>query len=405
MAEGNMQIPVIHSYPTWLHQTQTWMYTQVKYLPASIDTHIVCHRTANLEQFQVANIHALSEAPIWRWYWEKGLRKLGIQNYIGLLKRVAQQQKAAIIHTHFGNYGWEDVGVAQKVNAVHVVTFYGADVNKLPRQDPRWLKKYSRLFEEVSLVLCEGPHMGACVEALGCPGHKIRVQHLGIELEKHRYTPRKWQPGTPLKILIAASFREKKGIPYGLKALARLKDKLPIEITIIGDAGSEASSQKEKQHILKTIETSGLTPFVKMLGYQSHQRLIEETFKNHVFLAPSVTARDGDTEGGAPVSIIEMMAAGMPVVSTTHCDIPHIITHKKTGLLASERNVDELVDCLRWLTGNPEKWNDLTQNARRWIENEYDAHIQGEKLAALYASVLPVSQQKNAVLNTSVSAG
>ncbi len=388
-----MPIKVIHSFPTWLHQTQTWMYTQVKYLPANIEAHIVCHRTANLDQFEVPNIHALSDAPQWRWYWEKGLRKLGIRNSIGLLKRVARAEQAAIIHSHFGPYGWENIGLAGKAKGNHIVTFYGADVNKLPKQDPRWLDRYKRLFQEVSLVLCEGPHMGKCVEALGCPSDKIRIHHLGIEMEKHAYIPRTWQPGEPLKILLAASFREKKGIPYGLEALARLKETVPIEITLIGDAGDEEASQLEKNKILRTIESTNIGLHVRMLGYQSHKRLIKETYNNHVFLAPSVTAGDGDTEGGAPVSIIEMMASGMPVISTTHCDIPHIITHKKTGLLASERNIDELVDCLLWLTGHPEKWNDLMQNARLWVKQEYDAVQQGEKLAALYASVLPPTHQ------------
>ncbi len=47
--------------------------------------------------------------------------------------------------------------------------------------------------------------------------------------------------------------------------------------------------------------------------------------RHHLFLSPSVTAPDGDSEGGAPVSIIEAAATGMPVVSTTHCDIPQAV--------------------------------------------------------------------------------
>lgn len=364
------------------------MYTQVKHLPASIEPHIVCHRTANLDQFDLPHLHALANEPKWRWYWEKGLRKLGLRHYISLLTRVAEQEQASIIHSHFGPYGWEDMEAAVKVDAKHVVTFYGADVNKLPKQDPRWHDRYRRLFKHVSLVLCEGPHMGKCVEALGCPADKIRVQHLGIELDKHEFAPRTWQPGEPLKILIASSFREKKGIPYGIAALAKLKAQVPIEVSIIGDAGKEPTSRQEKQKIIQAIEANDLGSDVNMLGYQSYDRLIEEARRHHVYLAPSVTASDGDTEGGAPVSIIEMMASGMPVVSTYHCDIPHIVTHQETGLLAQERDVDGLYAGLRWLTENPDKWNDLTSAARQWIEEAYDARVQGERLAELYTSIV-----------------
>ncbi len=360
------------------------MYTQVKYLPEPVVPHIVCHRTANLEQFDMPHIHALANEPKWRWYWEKGLRKLGVRRYISLLTRVAAREGAGIIHSHFGPYGWEDMEAARKLGAKHVVTFYGADVNKLPKQDPRWLDRYSRLFEHVSLVLCEGPHMGKCVEKLGCPAEKIRVQHLGIELDKHVFAPRSWQPGTPLRVLIASSFREKKGIPYGIEALAKLKAKVPIEVTLIGDAGKEATSQAEKKKILDAIEKNNLGNDVKLLGYQSYDRLIEEARTHHVYLAPSVTASDGDTEGGAPVSIIEMMASGMPVVSTYHCDIPHIVTHQETGLLAEERDVDGLFAGLLWLVENPDQWERLIQAARAWIEKAYDARVQGEQLAGLY---------------------
>jgi len=75
-----------------------------------------------------------------------------------------------------------------------------------------------------------------------------------------------------------------------------------------------------------------------MLGFQPHAILFEEAYKNHIFLSPSVTALDGDTEGGAPVTIIEMAATGMPIISTKHCDIPEVIKDGVTGFLANERD-------------------------------------------------------------------
>ena len=42
-------LAVVHSVDTWLPQTMTWLYALVKSLPASIDPHIVCDTTLNLE--------------------------------------------------------------------------------------------------------------------------------------------------------------------------------------------------------------------------------------------------------------------------------------------------------------------------------------------------------------------
>jgi len=61
--------------------------------------------------------------------------------------------------------------------------------------------------------------IGALAESilkLGCPPDKVKVHHLGVEVEKIHYKPRRWSTGTPLRVLIASSFREKKGIPIAL---------------------------------------------------------------------------------------------------------------------------------------------------------------------------------------------
>jgi glycosyltransferase involved in cell wall biosynthesis len=54
-------------------------------------------------------------------------------------------------------------------------------------------------------------------------------------------------------------------------------------------------------------------------------------------LQHSVTAEDGDEEG-LPVSILEAMAEGVPVVSTLHAGIPEAVRHGETGLLVEPGN-------------------------------------------------------------------
>ena len=116
--------------------------------------------------------------------------------------------------------------------------------------------------------------------------------------------------------------------------------------------------------------------------------MIGEAFKHHIFLSPSVTSADGDSEGGAPVTIIEMAASGMPVVSSEHCDIPEIIIDEKTGLLAPERDAETLSKHLVWLAENPNEWINLTSAARKHIDENYNAVIQGKKLADIYQSMI-----------------
>ena len=378
---------VIHSFPVWLPRTQTWMHTQVVHLPKEVTAHVVCRRTENLDQFAVPNLHPFPSEGLFTRLRGKLQGKTATDRYNDFRVGVARRTGARVLHSHFGNIGWDDLAVARGANLHHVVTFYGRDVSYLPQVEPIWCERYRELFASVDAVLCEGEHMGRCVEALGCPGDKIRVQHLGIRVDRIEYRPREWDGEGPFRVLIAASFQEKKGLPDAMAALGRVREKVPLSVTVIGDAADEPRSQEEKSRILAAIEENGLGDCIELLGYQSHERLFEEAFRHHVFLSPSVTAPDGDTEGGAPVTLIEMAASGMGIVSTTHCDIPGVIRHGKTGLLADEHDVEGLAAHLLWFAENPDKWRPMLDRGRAHIEERFDADRQGERLAGIYAEV------------------
>lgn len=381
------KVTVVHSLPFWLPLTSTWLYNQIRYLPSEIDNQIVCGWTEHRDRFDVQNIHSLRDLLGWRWKLEIGLYRLGIRRYFSHLLPTIQQCRASVLHSHWGDTAWRDLPAARRARVPHVATFYGKDVNYLPQTRPKWAKRYKELFAQISLVLCEGSHMGRCLERWGCPSNKIQVLHLGVEVDQIAFRPRHWNRDEPFRVLIAASFREKKGIPYALEAIGQLQDEVKgVEITIIGDASKDPRSHPEKEKILSVLKRYRLESHTRMLGYQPYSVLFEEAYKHQVFISPSVTAADGDTEGGAPVTIIEMAATGMPIVSTTHCDIPEVVLHGKTGLLAPERDATALCECLRWFVRNSEHWRHMLEAGRSHIEEQYDIKKQVHKLRDIYMS-------------------
>lgn len=307
------------------------------------------------------------------------------------LTRIAQRLGASLIHSHFGPVGWRDILPSRLAGTAHIVTFYGMDLAKVPRTDARWISRYRGLFATIDLVLCEGEHMSSQLRNLGCPEHKIRVHRLGIQLDSARLVPRSRSLEEPHRVLMAASFREKKGYPYGLEAVRNLLGQFDIQLTIAGDGTPE-----ERVHLQKTIARLGLVNRVRMIGMVSHTTLLEEAYRHHVFLSPSVTARNGDNEGGAPVSIIEMMATGMPVVSTFHCDIPNVVVNEITGFLAPERDSDALTIQLRRALSCEARWCEIGAAARRRVEVEFDARRQGLRLSALYREAVHLSSKNKA---------
>lgn len=389
------KITVLHSTTNWLAQTQTWIHSQV--VNSTIDTiesHIVCDDTINLEQFKIKNIHSRKNTSIFQRIRIKFYEKFILFRRSAYLLFVGEKINAQIVHSHFGNKGWIDLPAIKKLDCNHVVTFYGYDVNQLPQQQTVWKKRYQELFKQADLFLCEGSFMVQSLEKLGCHKDKIRIQHLGVNINNIDFQPRKWTKEKKLKILIAAGFREKKGIPYALEAIARIQNLISVEVTIIGDATDKQDSIVEKEKILKTIKDLKLDNKIKLLGFQSHKVMLKEAYKHHIFLSPSITAKDGDSEGGAPVSIIEMIATGMIVVSTQHCDIPEIVNYPNKDWLVKERDVNALSERIKELIQHPERWEEMQKHARLHIESEYDCTTQGAKLANIYHSLLNHSGKK-----------
>ena len=224
---------------------------------------------------------------------------------------------------------------------------------------------------------------------LGCPDTKVKVQHLGIDLEKIPFIPRKLTGHQKVKLLMAGTFREKKGITYALEAFAKLASHYKnIEVTLIGDAGRSQREINYKKEIITTINNRNIADKVNYLGFLPYPAFIEEAKKNHIFLSPSIHPSDGETEGGAPVALIEMSAYGMPIISTFHCDIPEVIIDGESGFLVPEKDTIGLAERLEHLINHPELWEPMGKAGRKHIEEEFDIIKQVAKLEALYDSLL-----------------
>lgn len=105
-------------------------------------------------------------------------------------------------------------------------------------------------------------------------------------------------------------------------------------------------------------------------------------------MQPSVTAKNGDSEGGAPTIILEAQACGVPVISTTHADIPYITSQNDSALLSPERDVDNLVDNIRYLFENPKIWLEMGKKGRQHIENFHNVRKEVGALENIYYSFL-----------------
>ncbi|MFN6571202.1 glycosyltransferase [Dendronalium sp. ChiSLP03b] len=286
-----------------------------------------------------------------------------------------------IIYCHFGPNGLtgaliKKLGLTQgKI----VTSFHGYDITKYVEKFVK--NPYNNLFEVGDLFLPISEHWKKKLLDLGCNEQKIIVHRMGVDCNKFSFTPRYPSGDGQIRIVTIARLVEKKGVEYGIRAIAKLaKANKRIEYNIIGD-GSLST------HLQEIIQELGVESTVKLLGWKEQDEVVEILNKSHILLAPSVTSQDGDQEG-IPVVLMEAMAMGLPVVSTQHSGIPELVQDAVTGFLAPERDIDALANRLSYLIEHPELWSKMGRAGRKQIEEYYNINKLNQQLINIYQKLL-----------------
>lgn len=379
---------VLHYLNTYLSLTCNWIYSHIV-SNKEVQHIICCTSTQNTHLFPINsnelfcfNKRSVISKAIGK------IRKLSHHDKINTyFDNILRRQKIDLIHAHFGQNGFRVLPSKLKNNVPLVTSFYGADISQVPKKHYDWVDKYLELFEHGDAFVVEGPHLKSQLEEYGCPESKIFINNLGVDLDRIKYTHRN-EFEKNFTVLIAGTFREKKGIPYALEALGILTTKYKnIRIHLVGDEAGKDGDAEEKKEILSKIEKYKLSNILTMHGFVPNKQFHEIAQKCHIFLSPSIQARDGDNEGGCPVSITETAASGMPTISTWHCDIPEVVIHEYNGYLADEGNVDQLVAYLEDFIKKPNKIEKFGYNGRLHIEKFFDVKKQARKLGLFYKKI------------------
>lgn len=282
-----------------------------------------------------------------------------------------------IIHCHFGDIGrnsiiFRELGL---IKGKFITSFYGWDCSSYTKKYGRDV--YHELFKKTDLILCLSEEMRLRLVELGCPAEKIQIHHLGIDVDRFMPDLPGYKGNGSIKLLTVGRMVEKKGIEYAIRAVSQLVQKYPdIHYTLIGDGPL-------RKVLERLTDELGISDNVHFLGPKNQTDIIDAMKRSDIFLAPSVTARDGDMEG-TPTVLMEAHAMKMLVLSTFHSGIPEVVLDGRSGYLVPERNSKEIAKKIEYLIERPDKWNEMLEHGRSHIEKEFNTAILSEKLEGMY---------------------
>lgn len=164
---------------------------------------------------------------------------------------------------------------------------------------------------------------------------------------------------------------ESKGIKDLLEAGLRLKkqSKINVHFKIAGKGELE-------NYILRFIQKNNLSDMIEYIGWVSGDSKRELYYNSNLFLLPSY-------KEGMPISILEAMSLGLPVISTNIAGIPDVIKQNRNGFLFTPGDIDELVRLINFCYDNQEKLSEIRLNNIEDIEKYSSIHI-FEKIAKEY---------------------
>src|SRR6185503_16482691 len=148
---------VLHIIDTWLPLTQNWLARSIRHLPPSVESTVVSRSLspdAPPAPEPFVRVPRLAGGVVGR-----VLDVVAPRLEPGRLGRGVADLDVDVIHAHFGAAGWDARSVGGRLDRPFVVSFYGLDVDALPRGSRRWRRRYLQVFEDADMVLALGPWM------------------------------------------------------------------------------------------------------------------------------------------------------------------------------------------------------------------------------------------------------
>lgn len=197
---------------------------------------------------------------------------------------------------------------------------------------------------------------------------KLKIVRCGIAPDAYRF--RLPDPGVE-KLLFVGRLDVEKGIPILFASLKVLhRQGYEINLVLLGDG-------RDRKLLESMAAEMGLSDHVDFRGFVGQDVIAEELRSSDVFVLPSYAE-------GIPVSLMEAMATGIPVIATNVGGVTELVVNQETGQVVHASDELSLADAIARYSDQPEFYQRIAKNAREKVSEEFSIEEQVDVLARLF---------------------
>ncbi len=310
------------------------------------------------------------------------------------LLRLFRQQQPDIVHTHTAKAG--ALGrVAAKLAGIPIIihTFHGHTFRGyFSRGATRFFLTIERRLASATtkvLAVSEGQRQDLLRLRIGSP-ETVGVMPLGLELDnllrshlRRGEVRRRLGASHEVPLVgIIARLVPIKDLDTFLEAASDLRRSRPdVRFLIVGDGELRPLLEQRARAL-------GLDGSAHFLGWQ---RDLEPIYADLDLLVLS------SLNEGTPVSLIEGMAAGLPVVATEVGGVPDLVENGKTGLLVPPKDPGALSAAMDTLLGDADRRREMGRLGREAVYPKYSDVALMDRMDRLYSSLLQAAAGRQSV--------
>lgn len=194
---------------------------------------------------------------------------------------------------------------------------------------------------------------------------KFKIVRCGIDLSQFKYR----EPAKKInKLVYVGRLSAEKGVPVLFDSLQILKSRgYDFELNLLGDGDA-------RQELEASANEYGISEQVQFAGFVDQKTIADTLKSSDIFVLPSFAE-------GIPVSLMEAMAMGVPVIATYVGGITELVIDKVTGQMVYPSDPEGLANAIAYYIDNPDECKRISKTAREKVTAEFNIDDQVDKLA------------------------